>query len=254
MVSLCVTYFSKIWRDTSMQFIHIKQRNKYHNAILSSLSLENIHSIIQLHQVTFYPSICSWKLTKSCYTIGTPLAWIESKTLERSLQVGFHNGSVLNWCQAIILANDDPVLWCNMPHQASITCEQKIVGDLGPRICIFFIENYHILLKFVPKGSIHNKSALVQVMAWWRIGNKLLPETMLTKTYDAIWHHTASLGLKQVFMHQERKYIHDIINDDLQRIFCTEVDTLIKETSKFTDTKSCMSVWLDFPYTVKPLV
>ena len=77
MVSLCVTYFSKIWRDNSMQFIHIKQRNKYHNAILSSLSLENIHSIIQLHQVTFYPSICSWKLTKSCYTIGTPLAWIE---------------------------------------------------------------------------------------------------------------------------------------------------------------------------------
>ena len=173
------------------------------------------------------------------------------KTLERSLQVGFHNGSVLNWCQAIILANDDPVLWCNMPHQAPMNCELKIVGDLGPRICIFFIENYHILLKFVPKGSIHNKSALVQVMAWWRIGNKLLPETMLTKTYDAIWHHTASLGLKQLFMHQERKYIHDIINDDLQRIFCTEVDTLIKETSKFTDTKSCMSVWLDFPYNYK---
>ena len=38
-----------------------------------------------------------------------------------------------------------------------------------------------ISLKFVPKGPIDNKSALVQVMAWCRIGNKPLPEAMMTQ-------------------------------------------------------------------------
>ena len=45
--------------------------------------------------------------------------------------------------------------------------------------CIFWNENYRILiqilLKFVPKGPIDNKSALVQVMVWRRIGDKPLP-------------------------------------------------------------------------------
>ena len=34
---------------------------------------------------------------------------------------------------------------------------------------------------FVPKGPIDNKSALVQVMACHRIGDKPLPEPMLTQ-------------------------------------------------------------------------
>ena len=37
-----------------------------------------------------------------------------------------------------------------------------------------------ILLKFVPKGPIENKSALVLVMAWHRTGDKRLPEPMMT--------------------------------------------------------------------------
>ena len=43
-----------------------------------------------------------------------------------------------------------------------------------------------ISLKFVPKGPIDYKSALVQVMAWHRTGKKPLPESMLTKFTDAI--------------------------------------------------------------------
>ena len=35
-----------------------------------------------------------------------------------------------------------------------------------------------ISLKFVPKGTIDNKSSLVQVMAWCQTGNKPLPESM----------------------------------------------------------------------------
>ena len=50
--------------------------------------------------------------------------------------------------------------------------------------CIFLNENEKItirfLLKFVPRSPIDNKSALVEVMAWRRTGDKPLQETMLT--------------------------------------------------------------------------
>ena len=42
-----------------------------------------------------------------------------------------------------------------------------------------------ILLKFVPKGPIDNKSELVQVMTWRRTGEKPLPEAILTQFTDA---------------------------------------------------------------------
>ena len=51
--------------------------------------------------------------------------------------------------------------------------------------CISEFENdcfwIKISLNFVPKGSFDNKSALVQVMACCRAGNKPLPEPMLTR-------------------------------------------------------------------------
>ena len=46
-----------------------------------------------------------------------------------------------------------------------------------------------ISLKFVPKGPIDYKSALVQVMAWHRTGEKQLPESMLTKFTDEYIRH-----------------------------------------------------------------
>ena len=59
--------------------------------------------------------------------------------------------------------------------------------------CIFLIENdrkpIQISLKFVPRRPIDNKPALVQVMAWRRIGAKPLPETMLTQFTDAYMQH-----------------------------------------------------------------
>ena len=42
-----------------------------------------------------------------------------------------------------------------------------------------------ISLKFVPKGPIDYKPALVQVVAWHRTGEKPLPESMLTQFTDA---------------------------------------------------------------------
>ena len=51
--------------------------------------------------------------------------------------------------------------------------------------CIFLKEKDRILiqisLKFVLRSPIANKPALVQVMAWCRTGDKLLPEPMLAQ-------------------------------------------------------------------------
>ena len=46
-----------------------------------------------------------------------------------------------------------------------------------------------ISLKFVPKIPIDNKSALVQVMALHRTGDKPLPEPMLTQFTDGYMQH-----------------------------------------------------------------
>ena len=58
---------------------------------------------------------------------------------------------------------------------------------------IFFNENVGISIKisleFVHKGPINNIPALVQIMAWRRIGDKPLPEPMLTQFTDAYMRH-----------------------------------------------------------------
>ena len=45
-----------------------------------------------------------------------------------------------------------------------------------------------ISLMFVPKGPINNNSALIQVMAWRRTGDKPLLDPMLTHFIDAYIH------------------------------------------------------------------
>ena len=48
---------------------------------------------------------------------------------------------------------------------------------------------FQFKLKFVPRGSIDSRPALVQVMAWHLTGNKPLPEPMLTQFTDAYMQH-----------------------------------------------------------------
>ena len=45
--------------------------------------------------------------------------------------------------------------------------------------------------KIVPKSPFVNKSALIQVMAWYLTGDKPLCEPILTKMFDAIWPYPA---------------------------------------------------------------
>ena len=58
---------------------------------------------------------------------------------------------------------------------------------------IFLNENdiiaIQISLKFVPRDSNDNKSALVQVMAWRRTGDKLLPELMVAQFTGTYMQH-----------------------------------------------------------------
>ena len=59
--------------------------------------------------------------------------------------------------------------------------------------CIFLNENDRILIKispkFVPRSPIDNNLALIQVMAWHQIGDKPLPEPMMSQFTDAyMWH------------------------------------------------------------------
>ena len=65
-------------------------------------------------------------------------------------------------------------------------------------ISIFVNENVCILikmsLKFVPDGLINNKPALVQIMAWRRIGDKPLSEPMLTQYTDAYMRHYGEIS------------------------------------------------------------
>ena len=63
---------------------------------------------------------------------------------------------------------------------------------------IFLNKNVWILinisLKFVPKGPINNISALIQIMAWRRTGDKPLSEPMMTQFNDAYMRHSASMS------------------------------------------------------------
>ena len=59
-------------------------------------------------------------------------------------------------------------------------------------------ENYRITIqispKFVSRSVMDNKPALVQVMAWYRRGDKPLPEPMLTQFTDAYMRHKGEIS------------------------------------------------------------
>ena len=59
--------------------------------------------------------------------------------------------------------------------------------------CIFFNENdripIQIALKLFHRIPIDDNPALVQVMAWCRIGDKSLPETVMTQLTDEYMQH-----------------------------------------------------------------
>ena len=79
-----------------------------------------------------------------------------------------------------------------MPRQNG----RHLADDIFKRI--FFNENFRISIKispkFVPNDPADNKSALVQLMAWHRTGDKPLPEPMTTQSRDAYMRRPASMS------------------------------------------------------------
>ena len=87
--------------------------------------------------------------------------------------------------------------WCNVQY---ITGECGLthlpldkMAAISPTICIFVTEKCFILIKisleFVPRYQIDNKTVLVQIMAWRRIGDKPLSEPIVTRFIDAYMRH-----------------------------------------------------------------
>ena len=86
------------------------------------------------------------------------------------------------------------------PHGWLNTLRQRQNGRHFPDDilkCLFLNENIlmviKISLKFVPKVPINGIPALVQIMAWHRIGNKPLSEPKMTQFNDAYMRHPASM-------------------------------------------------------------
>ena len=107
-------------------------------------------------------------------------------------------------------------------------CSDHLIHRLGQNGChfadhifkhIFINENFCILilisLKFVPNGPIENKPALLLVMAWHRIGDKPLPEAMLTQFTDAYICSTSRRWFWGWGQHIRETYVNTIAADAL---------------------------------------
>ena len=88
---------------------------------------------------------------------------------------------------SVTIVGPSGVIYSSSPGQN----DRHFTDDIFKRI--FLNENVRIAiqfsLKFVPKGLIGNKSALVQVMACRLFCAKPLPEPMLTQFTDAYMRH-----------------------------------------------------------------
>ena len=90
-----------------------------------------------------------------------------------------NNNVIIAWCVCWELIS---------PGQNGHYFADNIMNAFSQMKCFVFDSNY------IEICSIDNKSTLVQVMAWRRTGDKLLPEPMLTQFTDAYMSHTASMS------------------------------------------------------------
>ena len=81
-------------------------------------------------------------------------------------------------CTSLVFVREIHWWPLNSPHKGPITQKMFPFDDV-----IIFNENVwisiRISLKFVPKVPRDNKPSLVQIMAWWRPGNKPLSEPIM---------------------------------------------------------------------------
>ena len=96
-------------------------------------------------------------------------------------------------------AENRPVFWHRHRQCASSSPPEQDGRLFADDIfrCIFVNENFCILiqisLKFIRKGPINNVQALVEIMAWCRIGDKPISERMLIQFTDAYTLHEGEI-------------------------------------------------------------
>ena len=105
------------------------------------------------------------------------------------------NGLAPNMRQAIMVAKYIHVAYTRFNELRPRQMRRHFADDVFK--CNFLNENVwipiKISLKFVPNGPINNISALVQIMAWRRTGDKPLSETMMNQFNDTYMRHSASM-------------------------------------------------------------
>ena len=69
-----------------------------------------------------------------------------------------------------------------------------VVGTFSNAFSSIVLIMIEILLTFAPWGLTDKMSTLVQIISWYRTGNKLLPEPMMIQFTDAILRHSASMS------------------------------------------------------------
>ena len=113
-----------------------------------------------------------------------------------NVDVPFYMGSPLQLLAAIIIFCYRLVVFSHLKHQHETKgppfCETTLSDTFSWQKIVLFPFRFHWSLFCVER--IHNKSELIQIMAWRQTGDKTSPEKMMTKFYDAIWHHYTTVG------------------------------------------------------------
>ena len=126
--------------------------------------------------------------------------------------------------------------------------------------CIFFNENISIVikisLKLVPKNSINNNPALVQITTWRRAGDKLLSESIVVRLLTHIcvtWPQWSSGNIsctydKNVFIACNKKvarrnYMHAIIRKILKLLIIGPAHWKIYTINETKMKGKCQCFW-----------
>ena len=103
---------------------------------------------------------------------------------------------------------------CRQHFQVTVT---PWINTLRPRQNGRQFPRFHWTLFLSPKSPIDNKSSLVQIMAWRQIGNKPLPEPVMTHFNDAYMCVTRPRWVK-----------------DCEKACCIETEKILHNSSRLT--------------------
>ena len=136
--------------------------------------------------------------------------------LKKTLRVSCHE----IWELTAITPMDDSLRHGTLNTLRPIQNGRNFADDIFK--CIFLNENVwipiKISMKFVPKGQINNISALVQIMAWRRPGDKPLSEPMIV----SLTTHICVIRPQRVNTVRSRQNARHFVNDFLNYIFVND--------------------------------